>query len=226
MLAFVLDQINGQRVTEQTIVFLGLPEVVPSALGVEVVARATANQSGARSSHENVIGMVHAVGDLPEDILFRILWPYRSYQLTKSGQVACRGGKPHSFVQSHDVTGQGAAAGATGATDLGPVYVLATRQVVDSPHAVPNPISRRVCSQQNRAGTDQEVLGDRRQLATLGGKYLAAFTLPDRIVTKGRNAVTGQSDSYELVVVRALSGLAVTTRDQDRGIRGFGLWKV
>ena len=61
---------------------------------------------------------------------------------------------------------------------------------------------------------------------TLCGKYLAAFPLPDRIVTKGRNAVPGQSDSYELVVVRTLSSLAVTTGDQNRGIRGLGLWQV
>ena len=70
------------------------------------------------------------------------------------------------------------------------------------------------------------MFGDRRQLATLCGKYLAAFTLPDRIVTKGRNAVPGQSDSYELVVVRTLSALAVPTGDQDRGIRGLGFWKI
>ena len=127
MLAFVLHQSNSQRFTEQTIVFFGLPEVVPSTLDVEVVACRTANQSGSRSSHENVIGLIHAVGDLPEDILFRILWSDRAYQLTKSGQVASGGGKAHSFVQSHDITSQGAAAGATSTTDLGSIYVLATR---------------------------------------------------------------------------------------------------
>ena len=127
MFAFVFDQVDGQRVAQQTVVFLGLPEVVPSTFSIEIVARGTANQRGARSPHEDIVGVIHTIGNLPEDILFRILWPYRSYELSKSGEEACWGGKAHSFVQCHDVTSQCAPTGATGATDLGPVYVLASR---------------------------------------------------------------------------------------------------
>ena len=122
--------------------------------------------------------------------------------------------------------------------------VLATLQVVDRAHAVPDAILRHVFTEENAAHTDQGMFGRAQmpngrmrhgQLARIVGEVIVAHTpiddlvtlsLPDGIVTEGRHAILREENGRALILARRLAVVTVTTGNENRRMRTLGFRKI
>ena len=131
MLLVRLEQVDALAVAEPAVDQLDLAERVPAPLDVEEVAGADREQGRLGSAQGDVIGVIHAGGDLAGDVLLGVLRADRGEEPLERGDVARRRRHGDPVVEGHQVGGHRAAARVAGAAqavgiDLGPA-----RQVVE-----------------------------------------------------------------------------------------------
>ena len=94
--------------------------------------------------------MVHAKLQLAPDILFAVLRAEVVRQIAeKATDIAGRGAKLDSLVKVHDVGALRAPAGGPANADLIFVDIVATLEIIDRAHTVPDFKRRRVASDKN-----------------------------------------------------------------------------
>ena len=85
----------------------------------KVASRVPAQISvGLRRAHHQVVRLVHAEGDLAENVLLGILRAVGVDQPAKGGEVANRRRGDDAIIQRHEISRQRAAAGVARAADL------------------------------------------------------------------------------------------------------------
>ena len=236
-----VDRLRG---TEARIETLRIAKHLPRAAEVEGrIACGRADQRGLRGAHDAVVRLVHAEGDLAEDVLLAVLRAQCLDEFTERGEVATRCRSDDAIVERHEIRGLRAAAAVAGAADLVGEDVLAALQVVDDSHAVPDAELRHIRPDQRAAeagrrmlrGTHQPHVGMRhlhmRRIVEDGAlprrvEHLISLALPDGVVANRRHAVTGQQHADELILPRRLPLMTMPARHQHRGPRCRSLGEI
>jgi len=224
--------VHALRPADPRVEPLGIEEQLPGAAEVERhVARAGTDQRGPGRTHDAVVGLVHAKGDLPADVLLAVLRSPAVNQAAERGEIATGGGRDDPVVQRHQIGRFGPAAGIARTADPVGADVRPALQVVDHPHAVPDSVLGDVRSQQGAPQADHRVLGRTQQphagmrrrhvrgvleLAVLSVRVddLVTLSLADRVVADRGHGVLGQQDGSPLVLAGRLDVGAVTARDE------------
>ena len=106
VLAVVLDQIHALGESHSAVQSLGVAICVPRAGYVEEVTCRGADQRWLGRSHHDVIGVIHAEGELAEDVLLGVLRADGIDEEVKSGEITARGGTDDARIECADITGQ------------------------------------------------------------------------------------------------------------------------
>src|SRR5262249_8568769 len=228
VLVVVLEQVHALAVPEQTVQELRLAEAGPGAADVEIVLRADTDERWPRRSHGEVVGVLHAAGDLAGDVLLGVLRADGREQPLQRRDVTRRRRGKDAIIQRHQVRGQRAAAGVAGAAEALRIDLRTRREVIEAANAVPDAIGRGARADEQRSDASHRVF---RRAAGNGRLALAveeldALALADGVVTEYRQAVLRHQDAGALIALDRLAVGAVTTRHQHAGKRSFALWNV
>ncbi len=228
MLVVVLEQGDALAVTELAVDQARLAEAGPRAADVEEVLGRDAHQRRPGRTHRQIVGVLHAEGDLAGDILLGVLWANRRNEPFQRRDVARRGGTGDAVVEHHEIGGQGAAAGVAGTAELGCVDLGAACEIIEAADAVPDAIAGTALTDEQGADADLSMLAG----AALDGglelvdEELPAFALADRVVAQGRHAVLRQRDAHALIRLGRLAVVAVAARQEHARERALAVGQV
>ena len=238
------DDVHAFRKTETRVKPLRIAKHIHRPGEIERrIPRPRTDERGPRRTHDAVVRLVHAKGDLPEDVLLTVLRTFGVDQLPERRQVATRCRRDDAIIQRHQIRRLRTAARVPRAADLVRDDVRAALQVVDHPHAVPDAKLRHIRTDQRTADAHHCMLRRAHQphvrmrhrhmrriikcLPLLRDvEHLIPLSLADGVVAHRRQAVSRQQDRRTLILPHRLAIMAVSARHQHRRPRSGRLRQI